>query len=364
MFKKEFIKNLAKMVEFKTVFNQPGQIKKQIDFVKKYFDKTDVKIKEIVRNDITSLIVSNTDDLSFDILYCTHLDVVEAEADQFEMKVEGDKVFGRGVADDKGPALIGMMLAKEILPIEKNNKIGFLFATDEEIGSENGVDYLVNKLGLKAKVVLLPDAGENHELIQACKGFLHLEIKAMGKEAHGSRPWFGDNAIEKLIQFFIELKKMFPADFKDKNYWQNSMNIGMFNGGKVTNQVPEKAEIGLDIRYVTNEDREQIKAKIKQLTDSIKGVEVNIQQGEMMFLDLKSPYVKQVNKIAKKVLGKELTITQETGATDGRHFSTNGMDVLAFAPAMENIHGKGEWLSLVSAEDYYNIAKEFIKDFK
>jgi len=133
---------------------------------------------------------------SFDILYCTHLDVVEAEADQFEMKVEGDKVFGRGVADDKGPALIGMMLAKEILPIEKNNKIGFLFATDEEIGSENGVDYLVNKLGLKAKVVLLPDAGENHELIQACKGFLHLEIKAMGKEAHGSRPWFGDNAIE------------------------------------------------------------------------------------------------------------------------------------------------------------------------
>jgi len=156
---------------------------------------------------------------------------------------------------------------------------------------------------------------------------------------------------------------MFPADFKDKNYWQNSINIGIFKGGKVTNQVPEKAQIGLDIRYVTNEDREQIKAKIRQLVDSIKGVEANIQQGEMMFLDLNSPYVKQVNIIAKKVLGKELTITQETGATDGRHFSTKGMDVLAFAPAMDNIHGKGEWLSLASAEDYYNIAKEFINNF-
>jgi len=362
MFKEKFLKNLEKIISFQSVSGNIKEIEKTLDFVKSFFVEKKVEIQEFEKNNVKSLLISNQKILDFDVLYVTHLDVVAASADQFKLRIAGDKLFGRGTGDDKGPALIGAMIAQDILEKKQDKKIGFLFATDEEVGSENGVDYLINELGLKAKVVLLPDGGEDHQLIQACKGFLHCEIKAVGKEAHGSQPWFGDNAIEKLINVFIELKKLFADDISEENYWQNSFNLGMFNGGKATNQVPAEAKMDLDIRYVDEESREKIKSKFVEIEKRILGVKINFQQGEMMFLNLDSEYVKKVQKIAKEILGRELVITKETGATDGRHFSAQGMDVLTFAPKMANIHGADEWLSLSSAGDYYQIAKKFIED--
>jgi succinyl-diaminopimelate desuccinylase len=40
------------------------------------------------------------------VLLLTHLDVVPAPETMFTMRREGDRVFGRGVLDDKGPAAI------------------------------------------------------------------------------------------------------------------------------------------------------------------------------------------------------------------------------------------------------------------
>ena len=362
-----FIQNLSKMVALKTVAGNFKEIDKLLAFVKNFFKGQKVVFREFKKNKIRSLIVSNAKTLDFDILYCTHLDVVPAEDSQFKLIKKGNKLFGRGAADDKGEALIGMMLFEKLLKENKlrDKKFGLLFATDEEIGSENGVEYLVKQVGLKAKVILLPDAGEDHNIIQAAKGLFHVNIEAAGKESHGSQPWFGDNAIEKLFQVFLEIKSIFPEKISPKDFWKNSINLGKFSGGKVVNQVPSKASMSIDIRYIDQQSRQRILTKLKGIPKKFKDIKITeIKEGNMMFLDSRSPYITQVQVAAKKVLNKKLNLVRECGGTDGRHFSAKGMDVLAFAPKMGNIHTQGEWLDLKSAKQYYQIAKLFIEDFE
>ena len=71
-----------------------------------------------------------------------HLDVVPVnevgwDSDPFEVIIKDDKLYGRGVADDKGPLLAGYYAAKIInslnLPVKM--KIRVIFGCNEELGS-------------------------------------------------------------------------------------------------------------------------------------------------------------------------------------------------------------------------------------
>ena len=72
-----------------------------------------------------------------------HLDVVPegegwTETEPFVPVIKGDKIFGRGTSDDKGPAiaaLYAMRAVKELnLPVSKNVRL--ILGTDEETNSE------------------------------------------------------------------------------------------------------------------------------------------------------------------------------------------------------------------------------------
>ena len=88
----------------------------------------------------------NEKESQLDIL--AHLDVVPAgegwkETEPFEPVVKGDKLFGRGTADDKGPAvaaLYAMRAVKELgIPLKKNARL--ILGTDEECGSSDIAHY-------------------------------------------------------------------------------------------------------------------------------------------------------------------------------------------------------------------------------
>lgn len=88
----------------------------------------------------------NDKESQLDIL--AHLDVVPAgegwkETTPFEPIVKDGKLFGRGTADDKGPAvaaLYAMRAVKELnIPLKKNTRL--ILGTDEECGSSDIVHY-------------------------------------------------------------------------------------------------------------------------------------------------------------------------------------------------------------------------------
>ena len=105
----------------------------------------------------------------------------------FEPEVRGDRLYGRGAADNKGPLLahisaVGRLLEKHAeLPL----RITFLIEGEEEIGSPSFSGFLQNhKDRLQADFVLLSDTGsispEQLVITTGLRGILTLELEVKG----------------------------------------------------------------------------------------------------------------------------------------------------------------------------------------
>lgn len=105
---------------------------------------------EITANAVGSADLTAGEEAALGIL--CHLDVVPAEpsaweSDPFTLSERGGVLFGRGVIDDKGPAVaafLAMKCVKELgVPLKKGVRL--IFGTDEENGSEDLELYLREK---------------------------------------------------------------------------------------------------------------------------------------------------------------------------------------------------------------------------
>ena len=109
-----------------------------------------------------------------------HLDVVPAgdgwAVDPFAAVREGDKIYGRGTSDDKGPSLCALYAMKAIkeagVPLKKS--IRLILGCDEESGWED-MAYYAEHVGLP-EVGFSPDA--SFPLINTEKAMLHLNFTA------------------------------------------------------------------------------------------------------------------------------------------------------------------------------------------
>lgn len=121
----------------------------------------------------------NEKESQLDIL--AHLDVVPAgegwkETEPFEPVVKGDKLFGRGTADDKGPAvaaLYAMRAVKELgIPLKKNARL--ILGTDEECGSSDIAHYYA--IEKEAPMTFSPDG--SYPVVNTEKGGLNGHFTA------------------------------------------------------------------------------------------------------------------------------------------------------------------------------------------
>ncbi|MBR5409939.1 MAG: Sapep family Mn(2+)-dependent dipeptidase [Clostridia bacterium] len=97
-----------------------------------------------------------------DLLFLAHLDVVPAGDDwtyePFSMTEEGDRVYGRGVTDDKGPALAALLAMDACRDVLGQPKTGvrLVLGSGEETGSEDMQHYFSRRPALRYTVS--PDA--------------------------------------------------------------------------------------------------------------------------------------------------------------------------------------------------------------
>ena len=109
-----------------------------------------------------------------------HLDVVPAgdgwAVDPFAAVREGDRIYGRGTSDDKGPSLCALYAMKAIkeagIPLKKS--IRLILGCDEESGWED-MAYYAEHVGLP-EVGFSPDA--SFPLINTEKAMLHMNFTA------------------------------------------------------------------------------------------------------------------------------------------------------------------------------------------
>lgn len=352
------LKLIADLISFKTVYPNYNEFNNCINYIKKYFEKSDLYIDEFEFNHSKSLVISNVRTFNYDLIFCGHLDVVPASEELFNLNQKNAFLYGRGVSDMKGQVAVMMQVMNDLARKSLNKKIALFLTSDEERGGFDGVNKLLNDLNYNAKVAIVPDGGFNYTIVSEAKGVLQLKLTVFGVAAHASEPWNGSNSIVKLLSIIDKILTKYPNP-NDSLDWKTSINISNISGGDSINKVPEKASVYLDIRYVFSDKTEDIINFIKELDDSLE-LEI-LAHGKSFKLNEDNDCVKDYINVASSLLNKNIDMINCQSASDGRFFTEKNIPCLVMNPVGGNIHCKDEWVSLKSLNILKKIYESYIE---
>ena len=185
----------------------------------------------------------------------------------FQPRVEGDRLYGRGAYDMKG-ALAVMLLVLHDLRDQEDVRVRLGIVSDEESEEEEnrGSDALV-KHGFIGDFAITGEPTNLQVGVQA-KGVLAIRLEVQGRSAHGATPWLGDNAVVKAVEVFRGIESLPFARQSSALFDRPSINLGRIWGGDALNKVPDTCVIDVDIRFLPEQDPEEILAQVEGLPDT------------------------------------------------------------------------------------------------
>jgi succinyl-diaminopimelate desuccinylase len=286
-----------------------------------------------------------------------HLDVVPAFAGQFEPKVEGDRLYGRGAYDMKG-AIAAMLLATAAMRDQDGVRVRLGIVGDEESeeDAERGSDHLVDS-GFVGDFAITGEPTDLHIGVEA-KGVLALRLAVGGTAAHGATPWLGDNAVLNAIDVFRSIESLPFARHSSELFDRPSINLGRILGGDALNKVPDRCIIDVDIRYLPGQDPATILDQVR----GIGGVEATaLLTRPPATVDRNSPFVRALRDSATAHHDGEPMSVGRDGASDAVSFLRVGVPAVEFGPVGAGHHGPEEWVSVSSLETYRQALESFLR---
>ena len=265
-----------------------------------------------------------------------------------ECTVTEDAVYGRGVADDKGPALLALYAMRDAVEkgLLKDKKVRLILGGDEESGKWECIDRY-EKTEKMPDIAFSPDA--EYPVVFGEKGLLKVKISGnetampedfsfeggnvinivpdkakaflcgkelteTGKAAHGSLPELGENAIIKLGEkiakdypdstfaklISLTTKPALGIDIKDE-HGSLSLNPSILRADN------KSCALSYDIRYPITADGKMVIDAIKKAADD-KGLTAEFMfHDEPLYIPLDSHLIKTLSSI----------YTEETGDAQG-----------------------------------------------
>ncbi|MGI0036056.1 MAG: M20/M25/M40 family metallo-hydrolase, partial [Nitrososphaera sp.] len=316
------------------------------------------------------------------ILFYNHYDVQPEEpielwdADPFSGKLEGNRVYGRGSADDKGE-LITRIKAVEYFLKNRDNvpcNIRFIVEGEEEIGSVNVERYLEkyrHRLGCEGVIWEFGyvDAKDRPIISLGMKGLLYVELVARGpsRDAHSSLAVLIENPAWRLVSALAtirdqngrilikdwyrearpftdqELAMVAGEPFDEQEFKQEygvsrfvagaqgkeikkalvgmpTCNIAGFNSGYVgqgaKTVLPSQAMAKLDFRLVPDLMPERQLERLKRHLEEngFSDIEVRFIHGEAAArTPVDHPFVRQVEQAAQETFGSSIISVSSAG---------------------------------------------------
>ncbi len=278
------------------------------------------------------------------LLLAGHLDVVPPgegwSTPPFEPSIREGRIYGRGAADNKGPtASIAMAAAclNECLRLKGTLLVAGV--ADEERGSRLGLEYLLSEGKLRPDCAIIPDVGGNMEEIDVAeKGALILELVSRGRQAHGSTPEKGVNALWNLIAALNRLKAAEWPSAEHRLLSPPTCNLGMMSGGVAPNVVPATATAQLDIRYLPGQSSEDFVGFVEPI---LKEVQAELQEARFelnVINDLPPTEVPEQNRLVSlieeatsELLGRRAKPAGMSGATVTKQLIARGITAVGFS---------------------------------
>jgi succinyl-diaminopimelate desuccinylase len=300
----------------------------------------------------------------------SHLDVVPPgddtlwNSDPYTLRVDGDRLYGRGTEDNHHGIVTSLMATKALidLQITPPRTLALALVSDEETGSGKGLDFLMQNhrdLFHPDDLIIVPDAGSpDSTLIEVAeKSMLWLRLTVEGRQCHASRPALGRNtlraaahmivALEGLTQAFPVHNELFdPAGstFEPTKKEANVPNI---------NTIPGRDVFYLDCRVLPEYDLAEVKAKIAELAGEVaQKFEVTLKVEPVQELQSApptspdTPVVKALVQAVKEVYDRDAQPQGIGGGTVAAFFRQAGLPAAVWMTVSQTAHQPNEFCSL------------------
>jgi succinyl-diaminopimelate desuccinylase len=327
-------------------------------FVKGWLEARDIRSRQLTVRDLPVIVAEVGPDRGVTVVLHAHLDVVPGQPTQFEPRIDGDRLYGRGAYDMKG-ALAAMLLVLTDLREQSAVRVRLGVVPDEESEEEKerGSDYLVDH-GFTGDFAITGEPTDLHIGVQA-KGVLAMRIAVAGRAAHGATPWLGDNAVLKALGVFRTIESLPFARQSSDLFDRPSINLGRIWGGDALNKVPDACVIDVDIRYLPEQEPERIVEQVRGIPDTRI---VSMFSRPPAVVDRESVFVQALCEAAAPHHAGDVMSVGRDGASDAVSFLRAGVPAVEFGPIGGGHHGPDEWVSVASLSSYRAAIGSFIRD--
>ena len=309
-------------------------------------------------------------DSSKKIWVLSHMDIVPPgqrqlwDSDPYVLRVDGNKLYGRGVEDNQHGLVSSVAAVKAIL--EENatpaHDMGLVFVADEETGSKYGLQYLLKHradLFASSDLIVVPDAGnEDGTLIEVAeKSMLWLKFRVLGKQCHASMPEQGINSLRGTARLVIALERLYStyaaedplfhpprSTFEPTKKEANVPNV---------NTIPGEDVFYLDSRVLPQYHIDEVQREAERICRTVEqdtGVRIEV---EAVMKDQASvptpadaPVVMGLQKAVKAVYDREAQPGGIGGGTVAAFFRRAGLPVAVWSTSCETAHQPNEYCPL------------------
>jgi succinyl-diaminopimelate desuccinylase len=340
--------------------SRPDVLVAAAGFVKGWLESRDIEVRDHDHNGLPVLVaeVGPREPGAKTVVFHGHLDVVPGRPEQFEPRIEGDRLIGRGAYDMKG-GLAAMMCSLKDLEDQDRVRVRFVCVPDEESEEldERSTDAVVCR-GLGGDFAITGEPTDMHIGVEA-KGVLVMRIEVYGRAAHSSTPWLGDNAVLKAVDMFRAIESLPFSRESSEMFDRPSINLGRISGGDALNKVPDRCTMAVDVRYLPGQDPVEILAQVRAISE-IEVTRTFIHPP--VTVARTNPYVRALrDAVSRSAEDHETMSVGRDGASDAASFIEAGIPAVEFGPAGAGHHGPQEWVSLSSMARYRRALSDFVR---
>ncbi|WP_229673188.1 M20 family metallopeptidase [Salipiger pallidus] len=268
------------------------------------------------------------------VLVTSHIDTVCAPG-AVEIRRDGDRQYGPGIADMKGGGYLALCAMREIVasgtPLP--GPVTLIYNSDEEIGSPTSHE-LIQAEARKMGTALIPEPARGDEAITFRKGRAKYTLDFHGVESHaGSAFADGRSAILQMARTIGQLEAM--TDLAT----ETTVNVGRVRGGTEPNVVAGHAACDIDVRFADDALGVAVEDALKALQSHDPDVTITL-LGEIEKPSLaRTPETLAMFARAREVnaaLGAQMIETRSGGGSDGNFTCAAGVPTLDGLGAIGN----------------------------
>ncbi len=268
---------------------------------------------------------------------------------------DGDRIFGRGAADDKAGVTVALLALRSIATSGKRLRGDLLVAcvVDEE-GASVGTADLVKRHPMDATIIVEPDA--LGRMITEHQGFGWIDVIAHGKPSHGSAPDEGVDAIVCLAEIVVGLDRIDREVYRahpDPLNGRTVFHTGTIAGGTDYATYPGRAVLGIEIG---TQPGETLADRVREIEGVIAEVEARHPgfRGEVRVAIERDPFRAEghealaaaLSEASEHVDGRPLERMGMNAWADSGLTQGAGIPTVMFGPLGGNFHAPDEWVSL------------------